>query len=175
MDFWEKLSNFTSNFYVMSVLHKKSRQSLRASPKNSFEWKFSKVVLVLVYSFVKNVPNIHECWLAPVSLRGLTIKGVYEVSYNRYGQIIERVCKTWNESEKLLPQCIFLKSLSIWGFPSSYRVSELIMDFLKMLEMKVNGLINWGLKMFSVHPSYPTSANRFELTRCSKISSYYIT
>ena len=47
---------------------------------------------VIVYSFVRNVPKIQECWLAPVSLRGLTIKGVYEVSYSCYGQIIERVC-----------------------------------------------------------------------------------
>ena len=51
-----------------------------------------KVGSVIANSFVKNVPNIHECWLAPVSLRGLTTKGVNEVSYNRYGQIIERVC-----------------------------------------------------------------------------------
>ena len=54
--------------------------------------KFLKVDSVIVYSFVRNVPKIQECWLAPISLRGLTTKGVYEVSYNRYGQIIERVC-----------------------------------------------------------------------------------
>ena len=65
---------------------------MRASPKNPFDWKFLNVGSVIVYSFVRNVPKIQECWLAPVSLRGLTIKGVYEVSYSCYGQIIERVC-----------------------------------------------------------------------------------
>ena len=65
---------------------------MRASPKNPFDWKFLKVGSVIVYSFVRNIPKIQECWLVPVSLRGQTTNGVYEVSYNRYGQIIERVC-----------------------------------------------------------------------------------
>ena len=30
--------------------------------------------------------------VCPATPRALTVKGVYEVSYNRYGQIIERVC-----------------------------------------------------------------------------------
>ena len=65
---------------------------MRASPKNPLSLKFLNVCSAIVYSFVKNAPKIQECWLAPVSLRGLTVKGVYEVSYNRYGQIIVRVC-----------------------------------------------------------------------------------
>ena len=65
---------------------------MRASPKNPFDWKFLNVDTVIVYIFVENVPKIQEFWVAPVSLRGLTIKGVYEVSYNWYGHIIGRVC-----------------------------------------------------------------------------------
>ena len=65
---------------------------MRASPKNPIHWNFLKVGSVIAYSFVKNFPKIQECWLASVSLRGLTVKGVYEVSHSRYGQIIVRVC-----------------------------------------------------------------------------------
>ena len=59
--------------------------SSRVSPENPFYWKFLKVGSVVVYSFIKYVPNIQECWSAPAHRRALTIKGVYEVNYSRYG------------------------------------------------------------------------------------------
>ena len=55
---------------------------MRVSLENPFDWKFFKVGTVVIYSFIKNVPNIQECWHAPP--RALTIKGVYEVSYSWY-------------------------------------------------------------------------------------------
>ena len=84
MDFQEKLSNFAKIFYVIRALHKNSRQSLTVSPENPFDWKFLKVGSVIVYSFIKNVPNIQEFWPAPAPPKALTIEGVYEVSYNSY-------------------------------------------------------------------------------------------
>ena len=97
-------------FYVIRTLHKNSRLSLRGSPANPFVRNFLYVTSVIVYSFVRNVPNIQECWLAPVSLRGLTIKGVYEVSYNRCGQIIERVC-------------LYTADPQIWKMGTSFLIS----------------------------------------------------
>ena len=67
-------------------------QILRVSPENPFDWKFLKVGSVVVYSFIKNVPNIQEFWPAPTPPRDLIIKGVYEVSYSWYEQIIVTVC-----------------------------------------------------------------------------------
>ena len=60
------------------------------SPENPFDWEFLKVGSVVVYSFIKNVPNIQDYKNVgppqrPAPLRALTIKGVYEVDYSWYG------------------------------------------------------------------------------------------
>ena len=77
---WE-VSNFTLIFYVMSVLHKKSRQSLRPSI-GRIGWDF----------FFKKGPNFEIIWPAPAMPRTQIVKGVYEVSYSWYGHIIGSVC-----------------------------------------------------------------------------------
>ena len=49
----------------------------------------------IVYSFIKNVPNIQDCWHVPAPSTVLTIKGVYVINYSLYGQIIDHVCKSY--------------------------------------------------------------------------------
>ena len=93
MDFLEKLTNFAQVFYVIRALNKKSRQSLRVSPESPFDWKFFKVGSMIVYSFVRNIPNLQVCRLTLVSLTALTIKGVYVINNSWYGQILAPVCK----------------------------------------------------------------------------------
>ena len=69
--------------------------------KNLFHWKFFKVGSVIAYSFVKKFPKIQECWLAPVSLRGLVVKGIYEVC---------KPLQVWaNYCKGLYNSCKFLK------------------------------------------------------------------
>ena len=80
-----KVSNFGLIFYVMSVLHKKSRQSLRHSTE-SFRWDFLLIIGThIVKGLTKNVPLIivWDSSLAP--LTALTIKVVYLISKSWYG------------------------------------------------------------------------------------------
>ena len=92
MDFLEKLTNFAKVFYVIRALNKKSRQSLRVFPESPFDWKFFKVGSMIVYSFVRNIPNLQVCRLTLVSLTALTIKGVYVINNSWYGYTFDRVC-----------------------------------------------------------------------------------
>ena len=70
----------------MAVLHKKSRQSLTVSPESPFDWKFFKVGSVIVYSFIKNIPNLQGPPLPLPNLRAQVIKGVYLIKYSWYVQ-----------------------------------------------------------------------------------------
>ena len=92
MDLKEKLSNFALIFFVMPKINKKSRQSLRVSPESPFDWKFFKVGSMIVYSFVRNIPNLQVCRLTLVSLTALTIKGVYVINNSWYGYTFDPVC-----------------------------------------------------------------------------------
>ena len=66
-----KVSNFALIFYVMSVLHKKSKQSLRPST-GRIGWDFfSKIGIEWGTNFVKKVPNFEIGWPAPAMPRPL--------------------------------------------------------------------------------------------------------
>ena len=93
--FWNFLwnvSKFDWIFYLMPVLHKKFSQSLWLSPRNSFAWRFLKIGSVIVYSFVRNYPNLQVYRLTHVHSTALTIKAVYEVSNSWYGLTFDSVC-----------------------------------------------------------------------------------
>ena len=93
-----KVTNFALFFYVMSVLHKKSSQSLRPS-LGRIGWDFfSKIGIEVGTYFVKKAPNFEIVWPTPGTPRALPVKGVYEVSYSCYGQINGTVCTCiiWN-------------------------------------------------------------------------------
>ena len=68
-NFLWNVSNFALIFYLMHVLHKKSRQSLRHSPE-SFRWDFLlKIGTHIVKGLTKNVP-LRKVWdssLAPLT------------------------------------------------------------------------------------------------------------
>ena len=86
----KKISSDTS--CGMSVLHKKSSQSLRPS-LGRIGWDFfSKIGIEVGTYFVKKAPNFEIVWPTPGTPRALTVKGVYEVSYSCYGQINGTVC-----------------------------------------------------------------------------------
>ena len=87
-----KVSNFALIFYVMSVLHKKSKQSLRPST-GCIGWDFfSKIGMEWGTYFSKKVPNFQIVWPTPATPRALTVKGVYVVSHSCYEQLYEPVC-----------------------------------------------------------------------------------
>ena len=86
MDILENLSNF------VFVLHKDPRQSLIVSPESPFDWKFLKVGSVIVYCFIKTVPNIQDCLHASAPPTELNIKSVYVINHSWYRQIIDPVC-----------------------------------------------------------------------------------
>ena len=54
----------------------------------------SKIGIELGTYFFKKVPNFEIVWPTPATPRDLTVKGVYEVSYIWYGQIIGSVCSS---------------------------------------------------------------------------------
>ena len=99
-----KVSNFDLIFYVIRTLHKKTRQSLWPS-LGRIGWDFfSKIGIEWGTYFVKNVLNFEIVWPAPATPRALTVKGVYEVSYSWYGQIIGCVCIWIIECPLFFPQ-----------------------------------------------------------------------
>ena len=64
-----KVSNFALIFYVMSVLHKKSKQSLRLST-GRIGWDFfSKIGIEWGTYFFKKAPNFEIIWPAPATPR----------------------------------------------------------------------------------------------------------
>ena len=69
--------NYFCHFDVVDPVHKKFSKSLKVSPENPFDWKFLKVGSVIVYSIMKNVPNLKEFSPHPAPPRVLTIKSVY--------------------------------------------------------------------------------------------------
>ena len=72
----------------MAVLHK----TLTVSPESPFYWNFIKVGSVIVYSFIKNLPNLHGPPLPLPHLRAQAIKCVYVINYSWYVQQYDSVC-----------------------------------------------------------------------------------
>ena len=88
-----KVSNFALIFYVMSVLHKKSRQSLRPST-GRIRWDFfSKIGIEWGTYFSKKVP-FEKVWPTPATPGALTVKGVYVLSHS--SSLWDRVYIFWS-------------------------------------------------------------------------------
>ena len=101
----------------MSVLHKKSRQSLRPSIERIGWDFFSKIGILWGTYFVKKVPNFEIVWSAPATPRALNIKAVYVASHSWYGEIIDSVCISIFKKFTVL---IFFKYRSILCFTMKF-------------------------------------------------------
>ena len=75
----------------------------RANFSNNNTWSLKITTVKFYRSRKKNlldqkVPNIQDWWHAPAGPRTeLTIKGVYVINYSWYGQIIDPVCKYFDQ------------------------------------------------------------------------------
>ena len=101
-----KIWNFALIFYVMSVLHKKSKQSLRPST-GRIGWDFfSKIDILSAKVYTKKVLNFEIVWLTPGKLRPLTVKGVYLVSHSL-------VCESFWDGVYLVQLWLLLRKKSV--------------------------------------------------------------
>ena len=95
---------------------------MTVSPESPFDLKFFKVDSVIVYSFIKNFPNLQGPPLPLPHLRAKPIKGVYVINYSWYVQQYDPVCITnaWSYKTFDFYFCIkcFIKSFSSKKFLS---------------------------------------------------------
>ena len=149
----KKTSFYTSNssliFYVMSVLHKKSKQSLSPSTGRIGSDFFSKIGIKWGIYFSKKVPIFETFWFTPAMHRPLTVKGVYVVSHSWYVQVYELVCI-----------CFGLRILKILNFYSIYekykpKISIFSAQNFYKVEVKVQK------KSFEVYPQIDTVSVTF--------------
>ena len=107
----------------MAVLHKKSRQTLTVSPESPFDWNFLKVGSVIVYSFIKNLPNLQGPPLPLPHLRAQAIKCVYVINYSWYVHQYEPVCTYMNgggELKSLTRFCKAINALNAYSIAKCY-------------------------------------------------------
>ena len=122
MDFLEKLTNFAKVFYVIRALNKKSRQSLRVSPESPFDWKFFKVGSMIVYSFVRNIPNLQVCRLGCVIVPKVSGCMPSLVSTCLWSMVINDSPKLWYS--KILHFPIWTKPFEVYVVPYVVAISE---------------------------------------------------
>ena len=71
-----------SLLYQFTRITQKNSKNLRVSPENPFDWKFLKIGSVIIYSLIKNVPNLQVCQPVPTPPTALMLNAVSYSWYN---------------------------------------------------------------------------------------------